>query len=77
MTPRAHALKAWLLEHGMIWGIFLFTSAMINTTTKNNLGKERIYFSLHFQVRVHHNWGKSGQELKQEPKQKPRRSSAY
>lgn len=42
----------------------LLSVAGINTMSNNNLGEERAYFSLYFQVITHH-WQKSVQGLKQ------------
>lgn len=41
---------------------FIFKVAVINTTTKSNLGDKRVYFDL--QV-IAHPFGSSGQELQQ------------
>lgn len=60
----------WWLSRAAAFGSLegcphLFFVAMINTMTESNLGEERLYFSLHFQIIVHHQRN-SGQELKAE-----------
>lgn len=49
---------------------------MLKSMTKTNQGEKRVYLSMLFQITAHHQ-GKSRKELKQEPKDKLQRNTAY